>query len=102
MSKWHYPWWGYVRWMVREYATQCLEDLTGVEAVNCESVLDAVTATERMTNGGNRLKLIKMIHWNRTHTLEGAAVAIPCARSTAAKWQREFFEEVAQNRGLMD
>lgn len=102
MNKQHYPWWGYVKSIVRDYATQCTEDLTGVAVANYEAVIEAVNATERMTDGQNRLKLIKMLHWDRTHTLEGAARVIPCGRSTAARWQREFFEMVARNRGLLD
>ena len=102
MNKLHYPWWGYVKSIVRDYAAQCMEDLTGVTVTNYEAVLEAVTATERMTDGQNRLKLIQMIHWDRTHTLEGAAITIPCSRMTAARWQRAFFEEVARNRGLLD
>ena len=101
-SRQHYPWWGYVKSIVRDYATQCMEDLTGVAVVNYEAVLEAVNATERMADGRNRLKVIRMVHWDRTHTLEGAAITIPCSRRTAAYWQREFFETVARNRGLLD
>lgn len=102
MSKLHYPWWGYVKSIVRDYATQCMEDLTGVAVTNYEAVLEAVTATERMTDGQNRLKVIQMVHWDRTHTIEGASRVIPCGSATAIRWQRAFFEEVARNRGLLD
>lgn len=102
MNKRHYPWWGYVKSIVRDYATQRMGDLTGVAVENYAAVLEAVNVTERMTDGENRLKLIQMLHWDRTHTLEGAAIAIPCSRSTAAYWQRKFFEMVARNRGLLD
>lgn len=102
MNKQHYPWWGYVRHIVREHSLHQWNGRTGVALTNWEAVENAVEATERMGDGQNRLKVIRMVHWDRTHTLEGAAITIPCSRRTAAYWQREFFEMVARNRGLMD
>lgn len=104
MSK-HYPWWGYVRYMVRQYSVW--SNMLRAEMSNAElngwcAVKRTVDSTERMEDGADRLKIIRMVHWDRTHTLEGAALSIPCSRRTAAYWQREFFEEVARNRGLLD
>lgn len=100
-----YPWWGYVRYIVRQYPErekiQQNRELTRAEAKGCSAVQSAIDYTERMECGGLRLKVIKMIHWDRTHTLEGAALSIPCGRRTAAYWQREFFEEVARGMGFL-
>lgn len=103
MRKQHYSWWGYVRSIVREYKTcSDRETLSGVALQNSTAVFDAIIDTERMEGGENRLKVIRLLHWDKTHTVDGAAGMIPCARSTVGKWQREFFEEVARNRGLLD
>lgn len=103
MIKQHYPWWGYVRSLVREWHER--EDYESMQRAAKHDYICvnlAVIETERMTDGESRLKLIRMMHWDKTHTLGGAALDIPCGRSTAARWQREFFEAVARNRGLMD
>lgn len=79
-----------------------MDDLTGAASANYQAVLDAVTETERMADGENRLRLIKMLHWGGALTIEGAARAIPCGSATAKRWQRLFFVMVARNRGLID
>lgn len=102
MKKKYYAWWNYIKEIVQLYPERVCEQLYGVSYWEREAVLAAVTQTERMEGGGARLKIIKMVHWDKTHTLEGAAMSIPCDRATAARWQRRFFEEVARNRGLLD
>lgn len=99
----HYSWWPYIREIVRDYPDNCAEEnIRDVAVKNYKAVHFAVKDTERMTDGQNRMKLIRLLHWDRTHTLEGAALVIPCSRRTAAYWQREFFEMVARNRDLLD
>lgn len=101
----NYPWWGYVRYIVRQYPVWSEsqgEEMPDSERAGWAAVDGAVETTEHMENSLERLKVIRMVHWDRTHTLEGAALSIPCSRRTVAYWQREFFEEVARNRGLLD
>lgn len=102
-KKQRYSWWPYIREIVQEYpghkAAQCISGLAQREK---SAVEDAVFDTERITDGQSRMKLIRLLHWDRTHTLDGAALVIPCSRRTAAYWQREFFEMVARNRDLLD
>ena len=102
----HYPWWGYVRYIVRRYPvldkTTPDQEMSLTDSNDWSAVKSAIDYTERKENSFDRLKMIRMVHWDRTHTLEGAALSISCSRRTAAYWQREFFEEVARNRGLLD
>lgn len=104
MNKRHYPWWGYVKDITRAYPGRMGVDLYGVAKREFEAVQAAVEATERMIDGQNRLKVIRLLHWvePQTLTLDGVALAIPCSRSWAAKLQRDFFEGVARNRDLLD
>lgn len=102
MNKQHYPWWGYIKAIIRSYPGKIGVDLSGVARREFEAVQAAVETTERMEGGRNRLKVIRMVHWDRTHQIEGAALSIPCDRATAARWQRRFFEEAARNRDLLD
>lgn len=76
--------------------------MSDAERAGWAAVDGAVEVTKHMENGDARIKIIEMVHWDRTHTLEGAAMEAHCGRATAARWQRDFFEEVARNRGLLD
>lgn len=98
----HYAWWKYIKYIIQKYPERRDEDLTGVAKLEQKAVQDAIGATERVKDGKARLNLIRMVLWDGTHTIEGAALEIPCSRSLAAKWQRAFFEEVARSRALLD
>lgn len=100
--KLHYPWWNYIKSIIRAYPNRKGTELSGVAKRECEAVQAAIGATERMESAAVRLKIIQLVHFERTHTLEGAAMMVPCSRSWAAKLQRDFFEEVARNRDLLD
>lgn len=102
MNKQRYKWWGYIKAIVQEYPKSRPSELSGVELREYEAVKKAVGETMKMDGGANRLEVISMVHWERTRTLGGAALVVPCDRATAARWQRKFFEEVARNRGLLD
>lgn len=97
-----YTWWKYIKAVVQAYPSRRGVRLSGVAWREREAVRVAIEATQRMVDGQGRLKIIRLLHWDRTHTLEGAALAIPCSRRTAARWQRQFFEEVARGRDLID
>lgn len=102
MNKHHYPWWGHVKAIIRAYPRQTGKDLSRVERMNYEAVKAAIEATQRMGNGEARMKVIRLVHLDRTHTVEGAALRIPCEKTTAYRWQKAFFEEVARNREFLD
>lgn len=102
MDKHRPPWWGCIRHIVRAYPGRRGMELSGTALADQKAVQAAIEAMERTSNGAARLNVIRMVHWDRTHTLEGAALAIPCGPATAARWQRKFFEEVARNRDLLD
>lgn len=96
MSNPRYGWWGYVKWMIRGYKNGAL--LTKAES---EAVRDAVTETGQLVDGSERLKLVDMVLWKRTHTIQGAAMAIFVSDRTAQEWHRQFIRLVGQKRGLL-
>lgn len=96
MSNPRYGWWGYVKWMIRGYKNGAL--LTKAES---EAVRDAVTETGQLVDGAERLKLVDMVLWKRTHTVQGAAMAIFVSDRTAQEWHRQFIRLVGQKRGLL-
>lgn len=105
MSKPRYPWWSYVKAMIREYPALREDVASGIGLRERDAVECAIAATERMRDGRDRLTLIRMVFWDRTHTLPGAALMIPCSERTAWRWQTSFVKCVAKNfrcDGLLD
>lgn len=79
-----------------------LRELPSTSQREYEAVRRAVAATERYRNGRDRLKVIRLVLWDRSHTLEGAALQVPCHINTATTWHTEFVRLVASYYGLMD
>lgn len=102
MKSGHYSWWPYVREIVRSYGGGGNGPLSGAALADYEAVARAVADTERLSDGQDRLRLIRLVYWDRTQSLDGVAMEVPCGRATAFRWQRQFFETVARHRGLLD
>nr|DAN07018.1 MAG TPA: hypothetical protein [Caudoviricetes sp.] len=96
MSKPRYGWWPYAKWMIRSYKGGGL--MTKDERAAVEA---AVKETEQLADGGERLRLIDLVLWKRTHTLQGAALACYVSERTAQEWHRQFIRLVGQKRGLL-
>ncbi|MCI9677976.1 MAG: hypothetical protein HFF77_03235 [Oscillospiraceae bacterium] len=86
-----YAWWGYVKDMIRRYpnGNLTLSELHAVEA--------AISAVKRMPGGSARLKVVDLVLWKGTHTLEGAAQIVHCSERTARRWIYKFVLETAKN-----
>lgn len=67
-----------------------------------EAVRQAIEATQRMNASRDRLKIIDLVFWKQTHTLEGAALTVPCSYRTAQRYHEEFIKLVASRYGLLD
>lgn len=67
-----------------------------------QAVQKAIEQTEKMTNGTERMQVVDMVFFSRSHTLAGAALMVPCSYATAKRWIQRFIELVAKNYGLMD
>lgn len=96
MSKPRYGWWPYAKWMIRSYKGGGL--MTKDERAAVEA---AVKETEQLADGGERLRLIDLVLWKRTHTLQGAALACYVSERTAQEWHRQFIRLVGQKKGLL-
>lgn len=97
MSRPRYGWWGYVKSMVRLYPERRGQALTGTALREFEAVRAAIEQTERTSNGANRLKVIELVFWKRTHYISGAALQVPCSEKTAKRYHADFIKAVAQN-----
>lgn len=99
MSKPRYRWWSYVKACIRSYPQMAGKN--GVERREREAVKKAIAATEAMPTGADRLRVIDLVMWRQTHTLEGAAQEIPCSYETAKRYHGQFIRLVAANMGLL-
>lgn len=102
MSKPRYSWWGYVKAIIRHYDPDREQELNRVSLLENIAVRKAVNETRAMQDGEERLKLIRLVFWDKTHTLDGAAMAVNCSDRTARRWHTDFIKCVARNYGLLD
>lgn len=95
MSKPRYGWWGYAKWMIRNYKTDAVteEERNAVE--------QAIEETQSHIDGAERLQVIDLVLWRRTHTVPGAAMVVYVSERTARRWHTAFILCVAKYRGLI-
>ena len=77
-----------------------LRDLPPTKQKEFEAVQEAIKATLRMYGGAERLKLIDLVFWQRSHTIDGAAMAINISERTARRWHTTFIYLTAEKYGL--
>ena len=83
---------------------QCaVRELPGTRQREYEAVRRAVKLTQlNQVSGGIRLRIIDLVFWKRSHTLEGAAQEVHCSYRTARRYHGEFIMTVARYYGLLD
>lgn len=83
-------------------ANKAFRRLTGNRGREYDAVTDAISYTLKRHDGAERLRLIEMVFWRKTHTLTGAAQKCHVSEWTARKWHQEFIRAVAKAYGLLD
>lgn len=86
----------------RSLESVAIRELPSTKQREYEAVRRAIEATERYKNGRDRLYVIQLVLWKRSHTLDGAALMVPCSIATAKRYHGEFICMVASYYGLMD
>ncbi len=79
-----------------------IRELPSTRQREYESVRRAIEVTAHKASGRERLKLMELVYWRKSHNLEGAARRIPCSEATAWRWHGDFIRLVARFLGLMD
>ena len=67
-----------------------------------ESVRRAIEATKLMNNGAQRLRIIELVYWKRSHTVEGAAMMVGYSPDRGKQIHGDFIRLVAKYYGLLD
>lgn len=83
-------------------ANKAFKRLPGNRGREYDAVTDAINATMRDKNGLERIRLIEIVFWKKTHTLMGAAQVCHVSERSARRWHTEFIRLVAKNYGLLD
>lgn len=78
-----------------------LRDLPETERKEYDAVRKAIYATGEKPNGLEVMRLVKMVYWDRSHTIFGASVVLNVSEITAKRWNIEFIREVAKNYGFL-
>ncbi len=79
-----------------------LRELPEINRKEMDAVREAIEETKNLKTGNERLKIIRLVFWDRSHTVTGAAMQIPCSDRTAREWHRDFIYLVAQKYGLIE
>ncbi len=65
------------------------------------AVRNALARAEARSDGALRVELVKLVYWQRTHTIAGAATRLHVSERTARRWHRDFVYTVAAEYGLI-
>ena len=80
-----------------------IKELPSTKQREYEAVRRSIAQTENAPYTGEiRMKIIELMYWKRSHTLDGAALETHCSYCTARRYHAEFIYLVAKNYGLMD
>jgi len=71
-----------------------LRQLPREEQRELDAVSMAVQTTMRYRNGALRIKIIDLVYWTASHTLEGAAQQVHVSSRAAYTWHNGFVELV--------
>lgn len=102
MSKPRKRWWGYVRNILYAYPSMVKnpERLTEMDERERDAVDSAMVETLRQSDGESSLNIIRMVFFQRSHTLCGAAMHEHKSYHSAQNCQRRFIRLVGKYMGL--
>ena len=85
--------------MIRRYPE--LKKEKGIQpAIWFNAIKNALEDTAELVDGESRLKAIEMINFQKTHTIDGAAMEVSASRRTVQRWNSEFVNLVGKNAGF--
>lgn len=85
----------------RPTESAALRELPPCQQREYEAVHKALESIGAYENGESRLRLVQLVFWQRTHTIEGAAQLLHVSKRTALRWHQSLIRLVAQNYGLL-
>lgn len=90
-------WWGYMKTIIRKYDVIPLSEARSpIEYCELEAVRNAIERTKLMKTGDERLRLVNMVFWKRSHNVVGAGMVLHVSEDTAIRWHSDFVKAVAR------
>ncbi len=87
----------------RSVEVAAIRELPGTRQREYNAVHNAIEQTLKIPWSGElRIKIINLVFWQRSHTLEGAALECNCSYRTARRYHSDFIMAVALFYGLLD
>lgn len=82
-------------------ADAALRELPEINRRELEAVREAIRVTKALPHGKDRMEILQLVYWKRTHTLFGAAHRAGFSERTVTQWNGDFIREVAKKFGLL-
>lgn len=98
MSNTRFYWYAHVKRTIENYPDG-IDRETKQGASDYIAVTNVINATKTMQDGEDRIKLIKMLYWSNSHTIDGAAEVLHISARTAHRWRHAFVYGVAREMG---
>ena len=97
----HYIGWGYAKKLIREYGIYQKTPLKSrINPKERKAISDAINSTKTLRDGAERLKLIDLVFFKQTHSLQGACLACYVCDRTGRQWHTDFIRLVCENLDL--
>lgn len=95
MPKIQYLGWNYAKNIIREYGKSGLRDKERA------AVEKTIEETKALSDGMERLRLINLVFWKQSRTLDGACMACCISERTGRRWHTDFIRRVCKNLDLV-
>lgn len=82
-------------------ADAALRELPKINQREMEAVSKAIEETKKLDTGEERLLMIRLVFWDKTHTLDGVAMKMNRCKRTIVQWHIDFINAVAKNFELI-
>lgn len=90
----------YIREVLRSYGDIRSKPADKRTEVECRCAVVVETALAQVDNAAC-IAMINMVYFDKTHTIEGAALEIPVSRGTAMRWNGDFMRIMADTMHLV-
>lgn len=97
-----YPWWSYVKGLLMQYGWALENRAHVLTDTQMDAICRTIDATMELPSGAEVLRVVDMVLIKKTHTIAGAALAVPVSESTAKRWHGNFIRALARELGLYD
>lgn len=98
MSHKRYYWHDYIKKTISKYPDDLGDDIQG--NVARIAILTTLRDVATMVDGVDRIRLINMVYFDKTHNLIGASYVIGISERTAQRWDHTFVYLVAKRMGF--